>query len=362
MPLQDYLRVIRSSWVLLLVITLVTVGAATAHSLLNTPEHEAATEVLVGTRSSTSVGELAQGNTFTQQVIQGYTDIVTTSIVLNPVINDLGLETVSTALAKEVTASAALNTGVIEITVTDTSHPAPVDIANEVARSLSEDARDDREASTAGTAAPVKATAVQPSPGRLAASSPNILLNIALGLLVALALGFAVLRSVLDTRIRGIYDVEAVTTPPVRSGIAFDQKAAKRPLIVQDDPRSLRAESFRPLRTNLQLLDFEGRARSLVGTSAMQGEGKTTTAANLGIAWAGSGAGVVIVDGDMRRLRLADTMDVEGAVGSATCSSSGSFPPRRSSCGAARAACTFFPRGRSRRIPASCWSRRGLPT
>ena len=315
--LQDYLRIIRRSWVLLLVITLVAVGAATAYSLLKTPEYEATTKVFVSTQSATSVGDLAQGNTFTQQVVQSYTDIVTTPIVLDPVIDDLGLKTTNAALAKQVTANAALNTVVIEITVTDMSPAASADIANEVASSLAKVVRDDLAPSTTGTAAPVKVTVVQPASVPLAASSPNIPLNIALGLLVGLALGvgFAVLRSVLDTRIRGIHDVETVTTAPVLGGIAFDQKATKRPLIVQDDPRSPRAESFRSLRTNLQFLDFDGRARSFVVTSAIQGEGKTTTVANLAIALADAGARVVIIDADMRRPQLAETMGIEGAVG-----------------------------------------------
>ena len=317
MELQDYLRVIRRSWVLLLVITLVAVGAATAYSLLKTPEYEATTKVFVSTQSASSVGDLAQGNTFTQQVVQSYTDIVTTPIVLDPVIADLDLSTTNTALAQQVTASAALNTVVIEITVTDMSASASANIANEIARSLSNVVRDDLAPSTTGTAAPVKVTVVQPASVPLAPSSPNIPLNIALGLLVGLALGvsIAVLRSVLDTRIRGIHDVETVTTAPVLGGIAFDQKGAKRPLIVQDDPRSPRAESFRSLRTNLQFLDFDGRARSFVVTSAIQGEGKTTTVANLGIALSDAGARVVIVDADMRRPQLAEMMGVEGAVG-----------------------------------------------
>jgi capsular exopolysaccharide synthesis family protein len=148
------------------------------------------------------------------------------------------------------------------------------------------------------------------------AVSPNIPLNLALGALVGLALGLgvAVLREVLDTRIRNQRDVELISDVPILGGIAFDIKAAERPLIVQVDPRSPRAESFRTLRTNLQFVEIEG-ARSFVVTSSVEREGKSTTAVNLAIAMADAGMRVLLVDADLRRPKAAQYLDLEGAVG-----------------------------------------------
>jgi succinoglycan biosynthesis transport protein ExoP len=120
---------------------------------------------------------------------------------------------------------------------------------------------------------------------------------------------------VLDTRITGERDVEAITSAPIIGGISYDPSAIARPLIVQDDPHSVRAEAFRTLRTNLQFLEVGGGQKSFVITSSIPSEGKTTTAANLAIAMADSGANVVLVDGDLRRPKLADYMGIEGAVG-----------------------------------------------
>ena len=100
MDLHDYLRIIRRSWVMLVVITLVAVGAATVYSLLKTPQYEATTKVFVSTQSATSVSDLAQGNSFTQQVVQSYADIVTTPIVLAPVIEALDLQTTQAELGR----------------------------------------------------------------------------------------------------------------------------------------------------------------------------------------------------------------------------------------------------------------------
>jgi polysaccharide biosynthesis transport protein len=314
--LRDYIRVLRRSWILILAVTVSALLVAASYSLLKTPEYEATTKVFVSTQSANSVSDLTQGNTFTQQVVQSYTDIITTPIVLDPVIRDLDLPMTEVELAAVVSASAALNTVVISITATDESPELAADIANSVGDSFASVVQKLSPATVDGTE-PVRVTIVQEAREPLSPSSPNIPLNIALGLLVGLAVGIgvAVIRSVADLRIRGAHDVIALTHAPILGGIAFDRSFSERPLIVHDDPRSPRAESFRSLRTNMQFLDYGGRPHSFVFTSAIEGEGKTTTVANLAIALTDGGAKVVVVDADLRQPKLAPTMGLEGAVG-----------------------------------------------
>ena len=134
-----------------------------------------------------------------------------------------------------------------------------------------------------------------------------------LGLRVGL--GQALLRGLLDTTIKGEKDCADGTDATVIGTIAFDADAPKRPLIVQADPHSPRAEAFRTLRTNLQFVDAANHPRSLIFTSSLPAEGKTTTAANLAITMAAGGARVCIVEGDLRRPRLLEDMGLDGSVG-----------------------------------------------
>ncbi|MGV8896370.1 MAG: polysaccharide biosynthesis tyrosine autokinase [Rhodoglobus sp.] len=315
MELRDYIRILRKSWVLIVLLTLVTVSAAAAYSIAQTPQFSASTRVFVSSQSADSTSELVQGSTFTQARVKTYSSLVTTPIVLLPVIASLGLDVTAEELAERVTASAQLDTTLIEISVTDVDPVVAADIANATSQSLTA-VVSKIETTEGSTGSPVKLTRVADATVSSTPVSPNIPLNVALGAVVGLAIGvgLAVLREVLDTRIRNERDIEQLTDTPIMGGIVFDPKAAERPLIVQVDPRSPRAESFRTLRTNLQFLEIDG-ARSFVVTSSIQGEGKSTTATNLAIAMADAGMRVLLVDADLRRPKVAHYLDLEGAVG-----------------------------------------------
>jgi capsular exopolysaccharide synthesis family protein len=147
---------------------------------------------------------------------------------------------------------------------------------------------------------------------------------IALFLALGLGVGFALLLEYLDDTVHSSEEVERLLHLPalavipaatgngsrrLLAGPGALQKRNGHPadnpeLLMNVDGRSPLAEAYRHLRTSV-LLSTAGRApRSLLVTSSLPGEGKTTTAVNTAVSLAQTGASVVIIDADMRRPRL----------------------------------------------------------
>lgn len=316
MELREFFRIVHRGWLIIVLAILAGIGAAATVSLLQNPQYEAETRVYVSTDSASTVAELGQGTTYTQQIVESFVEVTTTPRVLQPVIDELGLDYTSAELAEETVVTAGNNTVLMEITVTDEDPAMAAEIANAVTASLIGVVSEITPSAT-GDASSISVEILQEAVGPEFPVAPNVPLNLVLGFLVGLTLGvaIAVLRDVLDTRIRGEHDISVITETPVLGGIVYDSEAQKRPLVVQVDPKSPRAESFRTLRTNLQFLEIGESKRSFVFTSSIQGEGKSTTVANTAITMQEAGQRVLVIDADLRRPRLADYFGLEGAVG-----------------------------------------------
>ncbi|WP_104117838.1 polysaccharide biosynthesis tyrosine autokinase [Arthrobacter sp. B1805] len=319
MELSDYLRILRRSWLLITACALVGLLLGAVASFAVRPTYTAQTKLFVAIQSSGSVQDLQQGNTFTQARVQSYVETVTEPVVLQPVIESLGLDVTAGQLANSVSASADLNTVIITIAAEDSSPVQAAAIAQATADSLVQSVSD-LESTSDESDSPVNLTVITPATAPSQPSAPNTRLNLALGLLVGLALGVgaAVLRAILDTRVRGESDLRRISDAALLGGISFDADAQKKPLLTQAPPQSPRAESFRQIRTNLQFAHVSHKSKSVLVTSSLPGEGKTTTATNLAIAIAQGGQSVVLVDADLRRPRVDEYLGLERNAGLTT--------------------------------------------
>jgi len=92
---------------------------------------------MVISTKGTTTGELLQGSTYVQSLVQTYTVVAASPLVLDRVISSLGLDTDANQLASQVKIDTPLNTVIIQIGVTDTDPKAAQDIANAIATELS---------------------------------------------------------------------------------------------------------------------------------------------------------------------------------------------------------------------------------
>jgi capsular exopolysaccharide synthesis family protein len=171
--------------------------------------------------------------------------------------------------------------------------------------------------------------AQQAPPGRILAdaqvpsapSRPNHLINGSLGLVLGLMLGLALaaLREYADDHLRGSDDFESQIGTPVLGTIPAIATRHDPPgaggLVTVQQPDSAAAEAFRHLRANFTVAAASSGAKTILVTSAGEGEGKTFTTANLGVVLAKSGSEVVLVSADLRRPHLERVFGISARLG-----------------------------------------------
>jgi capsular exopolysaccharide synthesis family protein len=168
-------------------------------------------------------------------------------------------------------------------------------------------------------------------------ASVRMWVNFIIGGLVGFVVGFglAVMIEIMDTSIRSIEDVsnyiglEVIgTIPKMRFGkphggrrrrgtyvAAADESQIDACIVTQHDPKSPVSEAYRTLRTNFQFATIKRKPRTVMVTSAVPGEGKTTTAVNMAVTMADRGMRVLLVDTDLRRPNVHRVLRVERGPG-----------------------------------------------
>ena len=316
MGLREYWIIARKRWSIIFSTLVAALIVGALYVFLVTPTYSSTARLFVSTEASTSTSDLLQGSNFSQQRVKSYADIANSPKVLDPVIRDLGLQDIAKELPERINSSVPLNTVIIELTVEDESPVRAAAIVNSLAQSLIATV-ESIEKPFDGATTPVKVTIIQDGQAPLSPDNPRPLLNMAIALFggLVLGIGIAILIENLDLRIRNHGDIEALSEASVLGGIGFDEEATENPLIVHTQPKSTRAEAFRQLRTNIQFIEaVEGR-KSIIVSSSVPSEGKSTTIANLAIAMADTGAKVLLIDCDLRKPKQHKYLGVEGAVG-----------------------------------------------
>lgn len=155
-----------------------------------TPQYRSTSQVFVSFQASdVTPKSTLEGLSFTQQQVTSYADIVATPLVLDPVIDSLGLDEDAETLGKRVEASTRTDTVLIDISVTDEKPVMAQNIANEITATLG-DVIADLERPSGDTRLPVQVTTVQPASLPQDPSAPNSLFIVAIGGAVGLSIGF----------------------------------------------------------------------------------------------------------------------------------------------------------------------------
>jgi capsular exopolysaccharide synthesis family protein len=283
-----------------LILTLLGGSLGFLVSLASPKEYKVESQIFISTPTpAVDIGALQQGSSFAQQRVISYSRVISGPATLVPVIEKLGLQMTASELSGKISSSAPLGTVLINISVTDESPVRAAAIANAVAIQFGETIKS-LEVQQFGESAGVKATMVRSAEVPIQPASPNTKLNVLTGLLFGfmVACSIGIVRQIFDSTVK---NANHISGRPLLSTIFFDPDAEENPLLIQIGNYSVRAESFRHLRTALKLPNDDNECEIIAITSAFPGEGKTTTSINLAIAYAQTGLKVALVEADLRR-------------------------------------------------------------
>ena len=188
--------------------------------------------------------------------------------------------------------------------------------------------------------------------------TPRVKLSLAAGLFGGLILGTALAFAyqALDPRLRREEELRELFQVPILAQIPRERRRRKprRPMV----PTELSfgaLEGYRTLRTMLAS-QARGRSRAYLMTGSSPAEGKTTSAIGLAAALAHGGSRVILIEADLRRPTIAQTLDLYVEYGTEDVIMDGSRSPRRSPSPSSTGGCCACWRsdGPERRTPTAC--------
>ena len=324
MELRDYLRGLRRHWIAILLMTLVGAGAGYGWTLLQTPVYVAGASGYVSSTGVEDLGESTLGDSLARSKVPTYLEIAGWRTVADYTIEELGLSTRPEDLVSRIEVSNPEGTTIIKVSAEGSSP--------EEARALAEAWIDGMKAEVDeidgdGTAGSAPVTILPGDEASLpySPSFPDVQMAVMVGGILGLGFGiaFAMIRTVSDRRIRNAEDVEAHTgvavvgTIPIVPGLDGETRFVDSPSSGSTGKNGTFAvsEALRALRTNLQFMDVDHPPKTIVVTSPLPGDGKSTVACNLALTLAAAGTTVVLVDGDLRRSMVAKTMGLPDGAG-----------------------------------------------
>jgi capsular exopolysaccharide synthesis family protein len=326
LDLRQYLRVVRTFWRSIISIVLTTLICAFGWTITQQPLYSASASGLVIASGVDTAALALSGDSLAKSRAISYKSIAATRPVAERVARELRLDISTDQLLEQLKVELPINTAEVRLSITDGDPVLAQKIANAWVDALAEQAEEIESGITGG--ANKNASIVRLVPLVMAEVpekpvSPNSKLALVFGGVLGLALGvgYALIRQLLDRRVRSVEDLEKLGTSVIGT-IPLDPRLVNNRTVVDtgvldhDDRASHPyAEALRELRTNLTYVDVDKPARIILVTSSVPGEGKSSVAANLAIAIASTGRQTILVDADLRRPVVTDVFGLPGGAG-----------------------------------------------
>ena len=346
-PVRDVIQLLRNHWKTILASALVGVLLAAGWALMQPRTYKATTTAVVTAGSSENLGVALTADNLAKSKAVQYEQLAKSSAVAEKAVKHSGLDVTPARALSSVSVTVPKDTAQMQVEVVAPTPDAAAALSNAWVKGLAEEVDrvenggtsvDEKGVTESGSKSSIikvqqLVEATKPS----APFSPNIPLALLVGLAAGLAvgLGIAALRTILDRRIKSASALEERVKAPVLASVPLVRKGVKNPdedgatraLLARDEAeagevgskerreRFRITESFKELRTNLQFMNPDNPPRVIVVSSSVPGEGKSTISTNLALTLAQSNIPTVLIDADLRRPVVARAFGLVNTVG-----------------------------------------------
>lgn len=283
------------------VIALAVGGVLFYDTSIKKPIYQAQTTVVIANidgldGSATSINDVNAS----QKLAATYSEIAKSELVLNKVIDGLGLHSTVKELSGNVTIKPVNDTSILAITVKNLDARLSAVIANKIADVAAEEIKSIYKIENTTQLS----VAVTPESPANNTTTRDVVLAVVIAV-VAVA-GVAFLRFYFDDTVKYSEDIEKTIGLPVTGRISRGDMKGRRAseLVAERLPKAIVSENIKSLRTNLQFTAVDKALETILVTSSNASEGKSFVAANLAISFAQADKRVLLVDCDLRKGRM----------------------------------------------------------
>jgi polysaccharide biosynthesis transport protein len=314
MELRDYLRMLRRGWPVVVLITALFVALSALYLTLTPKVYESTAVLLVSAGNAEDTNDLTQGANFAGSAVTSYAKVVDSSTVLGPVAAQLQPRRDVVDLIDKISATVPEDTRLIQVTAVGNNAGEAATLANATASSASQILPTLE--NLAELYPVVRVTQIVQANEASGPVSPSTKRVLALGFVIGLCVGLGVIiaAQTIDTRLRQVDDVRALTDIPLLAVLPKVKRSQKHGLVARDEPSGEIGEAFRTLRTNLRFLEAKDR-RSMVFTALSDDREAAQVPANLAWSLVQAGWRVLLVDLDLRRSTVADAFALRATPG-----------------------------------------------
>lgn len=308
---NDLLSAVRSHWIGILLITVLSIGGSLGWYALQPKVYAAESSGIVVAAGAENLGMSLAGDSLAKSKAKGYQSVAESIKVAEDVVRRLGLKGSPQDVARTITVSVPLDSVEIRISARSSDPQTAQQVADAWVDALAAQVYElDKGNASPGSEPVTKIVPLAKASLPSAPVSPLLTATLGIGFAAGLLLGlaYALARNHFDRRIRAAAEIERLFGLAVVGTLPTDKRLSEKSSVLEEANGNHRvpgghamAEALRELRTNLTFIDVDNPPRILLITSSLPSEGKSTVTSNLAATIAAAGKEVIVVDADLRR-------------------------------------------------------------